>query len=171
MDEIDSIPQEILLDFQNRTVLEVTNLSWADAAHSQLVADVLFQELEAMGPVPFSTSDNADTRHGQEVWDKALAGDYGPIAEFIPPTIEEIRQGMPALSARQLRLGLLSLGKLTAVPTAIAALPEPAKSEAEIEWEFASEFHRMHPLIVQLIPILGLTDEQVDEVWMEYATV
>lgn len=77
----------------------------------------------------------------------------------------------PNLTARQLRLGLLSFGKLDAVPTAIAALPEPEKSQADIEWQFASEFKRDHPLILQLIPILGLTDEQVDAVWIEFSTV
>jgi hypothetical protein len=50
-------------------------------------------------------------------------------------------------------------------------LPSSEKEQAEIEWEYASEFHRSHPLIVQLIPILGLTDEQVDNVWQEYSTI
>ncbi|NVM41385.1 hypothetical protein HWX16_13730, partial [Ochrobactrum intermedium] len=81
------------------------------------------------------------------------------------------RERMPSLTARQLRLGLLSLGQLQAVPDAISALPEPNKSQAEIEWQFASQFQRQHPLIAQLIPILGLTDEQVDAVWLEYSQV
>lgn len=96
---------------------------------------------------------------------------------FAPPaappelTPEEKRAAMPNLSARQLRLGLLRLGKLAGVPAAIAALSEPEKSQAEIEWDYASEFRRLHPLIVQLIPILGLTDEQVDPVWLEFSQV
>lgn len=96
---------------------------------------------------------------------------------FAPPaappelTPEEKRAAMPNLTARQLRLGLLRLGKLAGVPAAIAALSEPEKSQAEIEWDYASEFRRLHPLIVQLIPILGLTDEQVDPVWLEFSQV
>lgn len=78
---------------------------------------------------------------------------------------------IPNLTARQFRLGLLSLGKLNDVPTAIAALPSPEREQAEIEWQFASEFRRDHPLIVQIIPILGLTDEQVDPVWEQFSTV
>ncbi|MEN5298365.1 hypothetical protein ABE530_08420 [Brucella sp. TWI559] len=88
------------------------------------------------------------------------------INPYVAPPIP-----LPNLSARQLRLGLLSLSKLAAVDTAINQLPEPAKSEAKIEWEFASTFRRDHPLIIQLIPILGLNDGQVDAVWMEYSTV
>ena len=86
-------------------------------------------------------------------------------------TPEEKRERMPNLTARQLRLGLLHLGKLSDVPVAIAALPEPERSQAQIEWDYASEFRRLHPLIVRLIPILGLTDEQVDPVWEQFATV
>ncbi|KAB2712769.1 hypothetical protein F9K88_07360 [Brucella intermedia] len=78
---------------------------------------------------------------------------------------------LPNLTARQLRLGLRSLGKLAAVDTAINQLPEPAKSEARIEWDYASEFRRDHPLILQLIPILGLDNEQVDALWMEYSAI
>ena len=95
----------------------------------------------------------------------------GEVVEYTPPepSPEEKRAAMPNLTARQLRLGLLQLGKLAGVSIAIAALPEPEKSQAQIEWDFASEFCRLHPLIVQLIPILGLTDDQVDPVWMEYS--
>lgn len=93
-----------------------------------------------------------------------------PVA---PPelTPEEKRAAMPNLTARQLRLGLLHLGKLGEVPVAISALPEPEKSQAEIEWQFASEFRRLHPLIVQLLPILDLADEDVDQAWLEFAQV
>ncbi len=94
------------------------------------------------------------------------------VAITIPePTPDEKRAAMPNLTARQLRLGLLSLGKLDAVPAAISALPSPDREQAEIEWQYASEFRRLHPLIVQLIPILGLTDDQVDAVWLQFAQV
>jgi hypothetical protein len=85
-----AIAQEVLVDFQNRTVVSVTNLAWADAAHTTVVADVLFQELEAMGPVPFSTSADADTAHGLEIWNGANAGTYGPIAPFSVPVSQQI---------------------------------------------------------------------------------
>ncbi len=95
------------------------------------------------------------------------------IAPYVEPVLtpEEKRERMPNLTARQIRLGLLHLGKLTAVGAAISALPDPDKSEAQIEWDYASEFRRLHPLIVQLIPLLGLTDEQVDPVWEQFSTV
>jgi hypothetical protein len=99
--------------------------------------------------------------------------DGNVIAPYAEPTLtpEEKRERMPRLTARQLRLGLLHLGKLAEVPVAIAALSEPERSQAQIEWDFASEFHRLHPLIVKLIPILGLIDDQVDPVWESHYLV
>lgn len=158
--------------FTIRTIKAVKNPEWADEEHKVLRAEVLFEELEdQFGFVAFSTIENADTDHGLEVWQNAISGDYGAIAEFIPPTIEQVRASMSNLTARQFRLGLLSLGKLEAVPAAIAKLPQPEKSQAEIEWNFATEFRRLHPLITQLVPILGMTDEQVDAVWLEYSQI
>ncbi|SCD24315.1 hypothetical protein [Brucella inopinata] len=115
--------------------------------------------------------DNMENRHRVMLaeWE-ANGNTITPYAEPVL-TPEEKRAAMPNLTARQIRLGLLNLGKLAGVQAAINALPEPAKSEATIEWDFASEFRRLHPLIVQLIPLLGLTDEQVDTVWEQFSTV
>ncbi|KAB2725406.1 hypothetical protein F9L02_19470 [Brucella intermedia] len=149
----------------------VVELKWLDAEHTILGGTVVTADL---GTIPVCIRDNYDTAEGQLLWDEAHAGRYGPIAEYVAPsdpTPEEKRAIMPNLTARQLRLGLLSLGKLDGVPTAISALPSPDKEQAEIEWQYASEFRRLHPLIVQLIPILGLTDDQVDTVWLEFAQV
>ncbi|MGN6451215.1 MAG: hypothetical protein ACTHLK_22010 [Brucella intermedia] len=114
-----------------------------------------------------------DTGNRHRVMLAEWEADGNIISPYVEPTLtpEEKRERMPNLSARQLRLGLLHLGKLAGVPVAIAALPEPEKSQAQIEWDYASEFRRLHPLIVKLIPILGLTDEQVDPVWEQFATV
>lgn len=121
--------------------------------------------------VEMTVPDDMGNRH------RAMLAEWEAEGNTITPysepelTPEEKRERMPNLTARQIRLGLLHLGKLAGVQTAINALPEPAKSEATIEWDFASEFRRLHPLIVQLIPLLGLTDEQVDPVWEQFSTV
>jgi hypothetical protein len=73
-----------------RTIVSVSNPRWSNASQTMLDADVLFAELEALGPVPFTATDNADTPHGQEIWDNALAGEYGEIAEFVGDTIQYI---------------------------------------------------------------------------------
>ena len=74
---------------------------------------------------------------------------------------------MRSLTARQLRLGLVGGGfSLSQVETAIAAIPdEQQRAVAEIEWEYASQFERDHPLIEQVGVALGLTVEQIDAMW------
>jgi len=74
---------------------------------------------------------------------------------------------LPPLTARQLRLGLVAAGILPSqVDTAIAAIPDTNdRAVAEIEWEYASQFERDHPLIEQVGTALGLTSEQIDTMW------
>lgn len=84
-----------------------------------------------------------------------------------PPTPEEIREKMPKLSARQFRIGLVRGGfTLAQVTGAIEAMPEgAAKEEAKIEWEYATEFKRTHPLIASVAAALGLDDDEIDALW------
>ncbi|MGX1495856.1 hypothetical protein ACSSV1_000877 [Labrenzia sp. MBR-25] len=91
----------------------------------------------------------------------------GVIPEWVPPPPEELREGMPSLTARQFRLGLLQSGRsLSQVEEAIAAIADPAKREtAQVEWEYAAEFNRTHPLVVSLSVTLGFTPEEVDALW------
>ncbi len=149
-------------------ILSVSNPRWSDSSKSRFDVDL---ETEELGVIPYTAAPDSPTEYGQEIWEKGTTGEYGAIRAFTPPTLEEQRAAMPNLTARQLRLGLLHLNKLGDVPLAISALPEPDKSQAQIEWDFAMEFSRVHPLIVRLIPILSLDDEEVDRVWQQFATV
>jgi hypothetical protein len=76
-----------------------------------------------------------------------------------------------ALTARQLRLGLVMNGfSLDQVATAIEAIEDAhVRAMAKVEWEYASQFERDHPLIAQVGAALGLATEQVDVMWPEAA--
>ncbi|WP_457583569.1 hypothetical protein [Ensifer canadensis] len=91
------------------------------------------------------------------------------VHPFIPkvPTQGELRAHMPALSARQFRLGLVAGGFMPSqVTQMIDAMPDGQQKEtAKIEWEYATTFNRMHPLISVVREALGLTDEQIDTMW------
>lgn len=55
---------------------------------------------------------------------------------------------------------------------AIAAMPSSTEDEvnakimARVLFKSGQDFYRLHPLFVQLAPIIGLTDQQLDEIWM-----
>jgi len=96
-----------------------------------------------------------------------------PIAPYVPPTIEQVRAGMEPLSPRQLRLALVRSGvSLLSVTAALDALPEgPAKEEAEIEWEYATQFDRLAPALLTIADAIGLTPNEVDALWEQALTI
>lgn len=80
---------------------------------------------------------------------------------------EELRAAMPSITKRQLRLTLvrndIPLGMVIA---AIAGMEEGlAKEEATIEWDAATEFTRLNPVLLNIAAALSLTPEKVDTLW------
>lgn len=76
--------------------------------------------------------------------------------------------GVPhAVTMRQARLALLAAGLLDDVEAAIAAIPDPARRKAaQITWEFSSEVQRKNGLVSQLAPSLGMTEAQIDALFV-----
>ena len=86
-------------------------------------------------------------------------GDFPPPVPPPAPVPAEI-------TMRQARLALLGAGKLAAVDTAIDAMVEPAKSAAKIEWEYSNTVQRHNGFVAALGPALGLTDAQIDALFL-----
>lgn len=99
----------------------------------------------------------------------------GAVVAYEPPplTPEEVRAAMRPLTARQFRLGLLNAGISPTVVTAtIGGMPAgPDKDKAQIEWEYATTFNRTHPLIATVGGALGLTEDQIDVMWLAAANL
>ena len=78
------------------------------------------------------------------------------------------------LSASAWQDGVLHLrlsGAGAAVDAAIDAMPEPQKSAARIEWEYAAEVRRDNDFVAGLAPALGMTDAQVDALFVAAAAL
>ena len=60
-----------------------TNVRWADAAHTQMLMDVVFNHLQ--GEVPFRADPNDIEEHGRELYAHAAAGDFGPVGDYEAP--------------------------------------------------------------------------------------
>lgn len=71
---------------------------------------------------------------------------------------------------RQARLALLEVGLLDNIEQIINLMPEPLKSEARIEWEYAAEVRRDWPTLNQIADHLNLTSEYVDELFILAST-
>jgi len=87
-----------------------------------------------------------------------------------PYTDAERRSAM-VITPRQARLALASVGKLSTVDEAINLVPEPDKSLITIEWEYATSIERTSPWIEALRPALGLTEEELDNLFISAATL
>lgn len=67
---------------------------------------------------------------------------------------------------------ILSGVSITAVNAAIAAIVDPVERQlAETDWEYATTMRRQSPLVTSLAPVLGLTDEEIDDLFVLAATL
>lgn len=90
------------------------------------------------------------------------------IAAYIPPA-----PPIGALTRRQARLGLLSIGiTVEDVEGHIAAIVDPAdRAAALIEWQDATTYERDHALVADLATAFNLPAAQVDALWIWAASI
>ena len=65
------------------TVQYVKNLQWENSEHTVFSCIVKYAEFNEEHPSGINVTDQY--AHTQEIWTKGLAGEYGPIAEYVPP--------------------------------------------------------------------------------------
>ena len=88
------------------------------------------------------------------------------LAEVQDVPAEPINPVPQSISMRQARLALLQTGKLQQISSAITSLPYPQKEEAEIEWQYSNEVQRYNGLVSLLAPTLGLSETDLDELFI-----
>jgi 1,2-phenylacetyl-CoA epoxidase catalytic subunit len=73
------------------------------------------------------------------------------------------------VSARQIRLWLINNGfQLIQVEQAIDSIQDTITRETvKVEWEYAPYVERNHPMLVPLAQALGLTENQVDQAFIQ----
>lgn len=91
-------------------------------------------------------------------------------ATFAPP--KTLPPAVPvSVTMRQARLALLKVGKLDAVNSALASMPGETGAAARIEWEFSSTVERTRGYVEQIGVGLGMTDKQLDDLFILAATL
>lgn len=65
------------------TIESVQNLQWRDEGHTFFECQVKYAEFAE--PHPTGVNATCTDAHIQEIWTKALAGDYGVISAYVAP--------------------------------------------------------------------------------------
>jgi len=91
-------------------------------------------------------------------YEDMIADIESKIVPYVPPP----PQVPQVISMRQARLALLGAGLLDDVEAAVAQAPRAV----QIEYEYSSELHKDWPTLVMLAAALGMTDEQVDQLFI-----
>ena len=145
--------------------MQVKNLSYNSVGTIDLEI-----EHPTYGWIPFTSSPDDNEPLGKELYAKAVAGDYGDIQPYVEP--EPLPPAIPSVvTMRQARLALLQAGVLPLVESAIASMESPTKEAAKIEWEYSQEVQRNKPFVQMLGASLGLTEEQLDNLFLLASTL
>lgn len=126
----------------------------------------------------FSGQSETRTERSVEVAPPELTPDYNwngnawvfaPNVQVQPVVIPAVVKPEPVqvVTIRQAKLALLAAGLLDDVDAAVAQ----ADRATQIEWEYATEIRRDWPTLVTLQSALGLTDAQVDGLFVQAAAL
>lgn len=144
-----------IIKYTNANALEAT---WTDEddkqVHCQAYADVQMDMLRA---------DVARLGGDLTEYEPLLA----EVEANIQPADPILVQVPQAITIRQAKLALLSAGLLDDVDDAITQ----ADRATQIEWEYTTEVHRNWPTLRSVQGAVGLTDEQVDELFIKAASL
>jgi hypothetical protein len=100
-----------------------------------------------------------------EVADEVQAGWKLVNGEWTEP--EPVIYVPQEVTMRQARLALHENNLLVNVQPAINSLPEPDKTKAQIEWEYSNALQRSNPFVAVLGTALGLSSQDLDDLFIQ----
>lgn len=89
-----------------------------------------------------------------------------PYPAYEAPSLVPVR-----VTARQAQLCLLQSGYLQQVQAVIDALPPAVKAAAQITWDKSLYLDRDNPMLASLAATIGLTDTQIDALFIQAAAL
>ena len=89
---------------------------------------------------------------------------YDHVLDKFDPPVEVVFE-VTVVSMRQARLALFEKGHLSSIDTIINSLPEPTRSAARIEWEYATEVQKGSPLVGIMTSSLNLNPTELTELF------
>jgi len=68
--------------------MKYTNVKNPQWSSSEKVAIHCIVDFESLGEVPFGANPNDVEEHGREIYNRCIAGDFGPVADYVPASDE-----------------------------------------------------------------------------------
>lgn len=150
-------------------VQSITDLQWADAGNTVFTCKVVFKHMSGVQPFAATAADTE--AHCRDIFQRGVAGEWGAIHPFVPPTPEQVRANMPTLQKWRVE-AIIDLHNLRApIDAAIDALPEPQRTTARSKRQYVTEFSRVDPLFSIIGQAVNKTPEEIDALWLEAATL
>lgn len=143
-----------LIKYDNADALEAT---WVDKDDVVIKCHAYSNHPEQMGMLRADLGADAAAYEALIAEVEATYVEPEPVPPYVPASV----------TMRQARLALLGVGLLDDVEAAIATLPSPQKEAAKIEWEYSQEVQRSNGFVSVLAPMLGMTAEQIDALFIQ----
>jgi hypothetical protein len=140
-------------------------LSITSPVYSSTGGVMLEVNLGTVGFVTYHATPDDIEEQGRILFDRATRGEFGAIAPYVAPspTVPD------SITPRQGYIILSRYGLLTPVQSYFAALTGQPGEEARIELEYAQEWRRDWPTLTAAATSFGLTDSQIDQMFIEAA--
>ena len=88
------------------------------------------------------------------------------IDEHLKVDVLTAEQQLRPLTRRQFKLALLHAGLTEQIKQSIASIDEPTtKAVIEIEYNEATEFHRLSDSVTYMCSLLSLTSDEINTLW------
>jgi hypothetical protein len=68
-----------------RTVKSASNPVYANADHTQIRLNVVFNEIEILGVIPFVACESDPENHGRVIFARAQSGEFGAVGAYVEP--------------------------------------------------------------------------------------
>lgn len=121
-----------------------------------------------LGAIPFTASKDDIEEYGRVIYNSAINGEYGDIAPYVEPEIPNFLLVPQTISLRQAREILIVKGLFEQVQSYIESIEDPTQKAIILNyWEYSTVFERRNPTVLQMSEMLGLSSEQLDELFIE----
>ena len=142
---------------------------WANP--DQTMIDLTIKWSGMAEELPFTASPTDSEAHGRAIFAAAAAGDFGPVADYVPPPPAP-PQVPQQVTRAQGKVVLIQMGLWPQVVAFVEAIEDPMqKAIAQVAVYETLHWQRNSPFLNQAASALGISQEQMDDLFIAASQV